>query len=127
MHNSTISSNLPTFKFLKVSEVIGFSSCMVIAKEAYIIQANGYDLMLRVFSQHLNKDWLKHSSLESLVFEDLSLFITDMNMDVEVQVLKIYKNIPKNLYVDIKIQLASSLPEYWIQCFADIVTEKIAA
>lgn len=127
MYNSTISDNLSTLDFLKVAEVIGFSNCMVIARQAYIVEANGYNLILRVFSQHLNKDWLQHNSLESLVSEDLSLFITDMNIDVEAQVLKIYQASGESSYVDIKIELASSLPEYWVECFSDVFTKKAVA
>lgn len=128
MHNSIISNNLSTLNYLTVAEVIGLSNCMVIANQAYIVEANGYDLMLRIFSKNLDEGWLKHTSLESLVSEDLSLFITDMNMDVEVQVLKVYQNLGENnTYVDIKIQLASSLPEYWVDCFADTFTKKSVA
>ncbi|MBE8163075.1 MAG: hypothetical protein HAW63_03720 [Bdellovibrionaceae bacterium] len=120
MNDLKVSSSLPNTNFLKVSEVIGFSNCMVIANQAYIVEAKGYNLMLRIFSQHFNAEWLQEHSLESLVFEDLSLFITDMNMDVEAQVLKVYQSSVKNAHIDIKLQLADSLPEYWTECFADM-------
>lgn len=141
MHNFTISDNVPTLNFLKVSEVIGFSNCMVIANQAYIVEANGYNLILRIFAQDINKDWLRHNSLEALISEDLSLFVTDMNIDVEAQVLKIYqtpnksksfsqashKNTVYNSYVDIKIELNSSLPDYWVECFSDTFAKKAVA
>ncbi|MBE8221230.1 MAG: hypothetical protein HAW60_00705 [Bdellovibrionales bacterium] len=136
MQKSTISDNLSEINFLKVSEVIGFSNCMVVAKQAYIVDANGHGLILRIFSQDLNKEWIKNNSLESLVSEDLSLFITDMSLDVEAQVLKIYqdrlpskstKALAENYYVDIKIELSSSLPDYWVECFSDVFAKKSAA
>lgn len=111
---NTVKSN-----FLKVSEVISLSNCMLIAKQAYIVQAKGQNLILRLFLENLNDEWIKRSSIESLMYEDLSLFVTDMNLDVETQVLKIYKNTKSNKFIDIKVQLDSSLPQYWAECFSD--------
>lgn len=113
--------------FLKVSEIISLSNCMLVAKQAYIIEAKGQNLMLRLFLENLDKDWVQRSSIESLMAEDLSLFVTDMNLDIEVQVLKIYENKKSNKFIDIKLQLDSSLPQYWAECFSDSLSKKVAA
>lgn len=103
-----------------VSDVTSLSNYTVIAKSACIIDASTRGFMLSVKrNELLPKDLRENLSLESLVGQQMVLYLPQMNLDLDGTVTRAHHK-GKGVF-EIAMDFSPEVPEYWRECLIDLL------
>ena len=105
-----------------ICDLTSLSNYMVIAKSGIIFDASPVGFLLRVSRTDLVPEDLRGNlSLETLISQDVVLYLPQMNLDLDGQIIRA-KHLGKGSY-EIAINFGSNVPEYWRQCLIDLLPE----
>ncbi len=105
---------------IHVAEVTCLNNYQQVAKEGFIVDASskGFlmvitrkDLMLKEDRQNLN--------LESLVGQNLCLYLPQMNLDLDGKVVRAI-HIGRGVF-EIALEFSDDIPEYWRECLVELL------
>lgn len=106
--------------FIHVSELTSLSNYSVIAREAVIIDASQTGFLMKIDrSQLLPKEFRENLTLDSLVGQQVVMYLPQMNLDLDGTVTRAI-HVGKGLF-ELAITFSPDVPEYWRGCLVDLL------
>ncbi|RME17808.1 MAG: hypothetical protein D6797_01675 [Bdellovibrio sp.] len=107
---------------VKISDLTSLNSYMVIAEAGNIVDASITGFLIRLRRQDLvPKELKQHLSLDSLVGQQVVLYLPQMNLDLDGIITRT-RHIGGGVF-DIGVEFSQDVPEYWRQCLVDLFPE----
>ena len=105
---------------IQVADLTSLSNYRVIAKKGTIVDASTTGFLIQVSRKDLLPEDLKSNlNLDSLVGQQVVLFLPQMNLDLDGTV-NITSHKGKG-YFEIVIEFSRDVPEYWRECLIDLL------
>lgn len=105
---------------IEVSELTSLSNYRVLAKKGIIMDASITGLLIRIDRKDLVPEDLKTNlSLDSLVGQQVVLFLPQMNLDLDGTVNRTAHKGRGSF--EIAIVFSKEVPEYWRECLIDLL------
>jgi len=103
-----------------VSDVTAMSNYNVLARQGAIVDASTRGFLLQIEREDLiPEEFRSNLSLESLVGQQLVLFLPQMNLDLD-GVVKRATHTGKGTF-EIAVDFSAEVPEYWRECLIDLL------
>ena len=107
---------------LLATQIINCDSLKKLFKVARIIDTSLKGFLLKIDRKDILQEDLKTSlSLESLVGTPISLFISDMELELDGKI-KLTRHTGKGLF-EVFIHFSSDTPKYWRECLIDLMPQ----
>ena len=105
---------------IEVTEITSLSNYKVLVKKGFIVDASSTGLLLQVERKDLIPQDLKTNlCLDSLVGQQIVLFLPQMNLDLDGTVNRtVHKG--KGIF-EIALVFSKEVPEYWRECLIDLL------
>lgn len=105
---------------IKVSEITSISNYGLIAHQGSIVDVSTTGFLLHMDRKQMAIDDLRTTlNFDSLVGEVLLMFLPDMNLDLDGEVIRT-EHIGKGQF-EVAIQFSKDVPEYWRECLIDLL------
>ena len=107
---------------LSASQIICGNSLKQLFKSGHIIDTSLTGFLLSVDRKDILVDELRdHLTLDSLVGTPISLFLSDMELELDGKV-KVTRHIGKGLF-EVFVNFSPETPKYWRECLMDLLPQ----
>jgi hypothetical protein len=107
---------------LSATQIINCESLKKLFKVGYIIDTSLNGFLLSVDRKDVIQEDLKSSlSLDSLIGTPVSLFISEMELELDGKI-KVTRHIGKGLF-EVFVHFSPETPKYWRECLMDLMPQ----
>lgn len=108
---------------IHVADIQVIDRFMILARYGTVLNASATGLLIEVQRNDLSPEFQNHElTLDTIQGEEVMMKVVEMNLEIDGVIVRAHETSQGNC--EIAIDFAANAPDYWRECFADLLPER---